>query len=104
MHDRNVLQTVKAKMHKEGKCIMKIVELKTKEQFESLKKNDKLIVQWAYHPATGHKYDEVTMTKIWGLNRIGEVIVRKKDNLYFSIGMYLDGLSCAKQVYQVFDD
>jgi hypothetical protein len=80
---------------------MKIVKLTTTEQLMQLKKNDKLIVQWAYHSATNHKFDEITMTKIWGINRIGEVIVRKKDNLYFSIEMFLSGESCAKEVYLV---
>jgi hypothetical protein len=83
---------------------MKIVKLTTKEQLEALKKGDKLIVQWKYHSVTGHKFNEITMTEIWGLNHIHEVIVRIKDNLYFSIEKFLEGGSCAKEVYLVTGD
>jgi hypothetical protein len=83
---------------------MQIIKLTQKEQLESLKKGDKLIVQWAYHSSSGHKFDEITMTEIWGLNHIGEVIVRKKDNLYFSINMFMAGASSAKEVYLVMGD
>lgn len=80
---------------------MKFVNLTTREQLESLKKGDKLIVQWKYHPVTGHEFNEITMTEIWGINRNHEVIVRKKDNLYFSIDMFLAGVSSAKEAYFV---
>jgi hypothetical protein len=83
---------------------MQIIKLIQREQFELLKRGDKLIVQWAYHSTTGHKFDEITMTEIWGLNHNHEVIVRKKDNLYFSVEMFLEGLSCAKEAYLVKGD
>jgi hypothetical protein len=80
---------------------MKIIELTTNEQLESLKKGDLLIVEWEYHPVTGHEFKEIIATKIWGINDTREVIVRKKDNLYFSIDMFLLKESCAKRAYLV---
>lgn len=83
---------------------MQIIKLTTREQLLALKKGDKLIVQWTYHTATGHKFEEITMTEIWGLNNIPEVIVRSKDNLYFNIEAFLEGRSCAKEIYLVKGD
>ena len=83
---------------------MKIVKLTTREQLESLKTGDKLIVQWAFHPSSSHEFNEITMTEIWGLNHIHEVIVRIKDNLYFSIDRFVKGTSCAKEAYLVEGD
>jgi hypothetical protein len=84
--------------------MMQIVKLTTREQLESLKKGDKLIVQWAFNPNSGRKFNEITMTEIWGINHIHEVIVRAKDNLYFSIGTFLEGKSFAREVYLVKGD
>ncbi len=80
---------------------MKITKLASKEQFERLKPKDKLIVQWKVNPNSGKKHEEITMTKIWGINSINEVIVRKRDNLYFSVENILNGTSCAVEAYLV---
>lgn len=80
---------------------MQIIKLTTKEQLESLKKNDKLIVEWCYNPSSGHEFNEITMTKILGINHNRELIVRRKNNLYFNIDMFLEGVSCAKEAYLV---
>lgn len=83
---------------------MKIEKITSREQLESLKKNDRLIVQWS-RTSTAYKQGEpITMTKIWGINHLGEVIVVLKGNLYFSIDKFVEGESVAKEVYMVMED
>lgn len=76
--------------------MIEIVELKTKEQFLGLKRNDRLIVEW-----DDRRKERITMERIWGVNHIEEVIVRHRDNLYFSIDMFVKGESIAKKVFLV---
>lgn len=83
---------------------MKIIKLTTREQFKQLKKNCRLIVQWSKASTAARKGESITMTRIWGINHIDEVIVRLKDNLYFSIDNFVKGESVAEEVYLVVED
>lgn len=83
---------------------MEIIKLTTKKQLEELKKNDRLVVEWSEHSQFFRNGDPITMTRIWGVNDINEVIVRKKDNLYFQINMFLRNESTAKEVYLIKED
>jgi hypothetical protein len=80
---------------------MQILKLATKEQLQSLKKNDMLLVEWREGSTAYKKGEPITMTRIWGINHINEVIVRYKDNLYFSIDNFVEGVSVAREVYLV---
>lgn len=77
---------------------MQIIKLTTKEQFDSLKKGDKLIVQWKYKQNTGREWNEIIMSEIL---KIGEFVLRLKGSLYFSIDAYLEGKSCASEIYLI---
>lgn len=81
--------------------LMEIVKLTTKEQLKELKRNDMLIVQWKEGSTAFKKGEPITITRIYGVNHINEVIVRLKDNLYFNIDMYLENNSVALEAYQV---
>jgi len=80
---------------------MQIIKLTTKEQLQSLKRNDRLIVEWIDGSQAARIGEPITMTRIFGINHINEVIVRLKDNLYFSIDIFVEGKSSAKEVYLV---
>jgi len=80
---------------------LKIIKLTEREQLKNLKRNDRLIVEWT-EPSDAYKKGEpITMTRIFGVNHLGEVIVRKRDNLYFNICMFIKGESFAKEVYLI---
>lgn len=84
---------------------MRITKLTSIEQLEKLKRNDRLIVHWNENSTATRKGEPITMTKIYGLyNNNKEVIVRKKDNLYFIIDMFLNDESVAKEAYLVTED
>ena len=83
---------------------MKIVKITTREQLEQLKKYDRLIVQWSKSSTAYKQGEPITMTKIWGINHLGEVIVVLKGNLYFSIDKFVEGESVAEEVYLVTED
>lgn len=80
---------------------MNIKKLTIKEQLKQLKKNDRLIVQWSKTSTSARKGEPITMVRIWGINHLDEVIVRLKDNLYFSIDNFANGESVAEEVYLV---
>lgn len=83
---------------------MKVIKMTSEEQLKSLQKGDRLIVEWKEGSSAYKKGEPITMTKIWGINHISEVIVRLKDNLYFSIENYLNGKSVAKEAWLVKED
>jgi hypothetical protein len=78
-------------------------KLTTGEQLKSLKKNDLLIVKWRDNAKPANNGEPITACKIWGVNHIDEVVVRRRDNLYFSISMFISGNSFAEEVYLVKD-
>ena len=80
---------------------MKIRKLVTREALLKLKRNDRLLVHWKEGSTAYKKGEVITMTRIYGLNHIEEVIVRRKDNLYFSIDRFTNGESVAKEVYLI---
>jgi hypothetical protein len=80
---------------------MQIIKMDTEEQLKNLKKNDRLLVHWKEGSDAYRKGEHITMTRIWGINSINEVIVREKDNLYFSIENYINNKSIAKEAYLV---
>lgn len=81
---------------------MIITKLETREQFDKVGKDSLLIVQWGAGSHAKHLGEIITAGKVYtAIPRLDEVVVRKKDNLYFNIQMYLDGKSGAKEVYLV---
>jgi hypothetical protein len=74
---------------------MKVRKLNTRESLMELKSGNRLIVHWKDGSPAARNGEPITMTMIWGVNHIDEVIVRKKDNLYFSIDNFVNGCSIA---------
>lgn len=75
---------------------MKLTKLKTQEQFDRLKKGDIIIVHWESGSTEFKKGNMLAHYSMVEINRSNEIILRKKDNIYFNIPMYLKGKSIAK--------
>lgn len=74
---------------------MKFTKLETKEQFNKLKKDDPVLVNWGINIPP-------ELYQIYGLiNDDKELLLCKSRNHYFIISMYLDGKSSAKEAYLV---
>ena len=83
---------------------MRIIPIETLSELKGIKKDDLLIIKWKCHSSTGKRFEEITVNKVHGTNSLGEVIVRKKDNLYFNPDRFLQGTSCAKEIYKVVEE
>ncbi|ETT33292.1 hypothetical protein [Paenibacillus sp. FSL R5-808] len=78
---------------------MKLKRLNTQDHFDQLKKGQLVIVKWkpgSYEYKKGHEIGHYNMYEI---NRNNEIILRKRDNIYFIIEMYLNRESNASDAY-----
>lgn len=82
---------------------MNIKKLETREDFESLKKGDKLLVEWSdYWLSHTSNAKKVMLYSIYQ-NKASdkEIICQIKGNHYFNYEKYLKGDSVALDVYKV---
>lgn len=75
---------------------MNLTKLENQEQFDQLKKGDIIIVHWNPGCSEYKKGNMIGNYSMVEINRDNEIILRKKDNIYFNIGMHLKGESYAK--------
>lgn len=80
---------------------MQLVLLEEQAQFDQLKKDDIIIVKWKPGSCEFKKNRVIGHYSMVEVNRNNEIILRKKDNVYFIIQMYLDGTSNAAAAYVV---
>lgn len=82
---------------------MNIKRLETTEDFESLKKGDKILVEWSdYWLSHATNAKKVMLYNIYQ-NKTSdkEIICQLKGNHYFNYEKYLNGDSVALDVYKV---
>lgn len=69
-----------------------VKELKTKEDFESLKKGDVIVCEFHRdvhdYPKKSFRFKVFDIAEVKHLTT--EIILQKKNNLYFNYGMFLD--------------
>lgn len=91
---------------------MQMVKLERQDQFEELKKGDILVVKWnersdEHRAAVRKKKIKESDPHFIGhynmveITRLNEVVLEVKRNIYFNIGMYLDGESIALEAYKI---
>ena len=78
---------------------MQIIKLESQEQFDQLKKGDLVVVEWKPSSLEYKNGRPITTNRIWGVNELNELILNRRTNSYFSIDMYLEGTSQAREAY-----
>lgn len=84
---------------------MDLVKLETREQFRKLKRGDLVVVKWQpgaqQSKRTGKVVCHYSMLEL--KERSDELILQKRDNVYFNIEMYLNGGSWATEAFVIAD-
>lgn len=80
---------------------MKIRKLTIKEEFDSLKKGDIVIVEWNERATEHRRGKPITTNHIHGMHNGNELILDKRVNSYFNVDMFMKGESSAKEAYLV---
>ena len=81
---------------------MKWTKLTTKEQFESLKEFDEIVVRWSDDYAKNKKIEKLMAYNIHEIKRELDVIIcQRNGHHYFNYRTILAGTSNAKTVYLI---
>ena len=78
---------------------MQLVKLENQEQFNKLKKGDLIVVVWKSSATEHRNGKEIAHYSVVEINRYNEIILRKRDNVYFNIGMFFRDESHAAEAY-----
>lgn len=82
---------------------MNFIKLTTKEQFESIRRGDTIIVKWSEY-FTNHTQDckEIMMYTVYQNKKdCNEIICRKKNNHFFNYELFLQEKSQALEIYKI---
>lgn len=92
---------MKCNTYLEGGEIVELMKIESSEQFKSITRKDNVVIKWR---DGSHFAKDGKPIKVYSgcfRNKLGDLILDVRRNIYFNFGMFKQGLSNVEEIYVI---